>query len=597
MLSLGSRSDSSDRLLIDREKFPISVESDNPFMASQEFDLLTGKQKELVASSAVAKAGLAQSELIHAFTKKHIEASKISLKRIPDSIALIDNLGMSYLNSGDYNNAIKCFEKSLTINSTSFQTLANIAKAYLSIGDTSNALKIYLRIEETEPANVKVLNNIANILIRMNDYGRAKEYLERALKQDAKNLAALNNLAMIFLLNNQTNKAINSYRRALSVKPDMPGVLNNIGVCFAVQKSFIKAIRHFLAAHALKKKDVGILVNLAHCYHEKGEYDKSILTLESYLKNGDDSLHVRETLAWMYFSRKDYKNSLNHLTSAVKQLENENRGDKEKERIFNNISVVCQALGDYETAEKYYAVCLNMNPLPSPLPLCNAINLYFFLGKDEAAKKLIDRGVIDFPENPRIKESLGRYYFEIQDYKKASEVLNDVISVDPKVIDSYSLLSVIEMEIYKNMKKAHEILKKGLTYHPDNDALLNNLAYNYLLQDDTENARAILDSIQGQDEIFLTATRGLLLIKENNIQEGQRLYNLAKAIAIRNSSPLSSLIEQKKNLEVAKYYQRQGDYKEALRLLRKALSVKAKYNYFRDVAEQLMDNLLIEQKG
>jgi len=175
--------------------------------------------------------------------------------------------------------------------------------------------------------------------------------------------------------------------------------------------------------------------------------------------------------------------------------------------------------------------------------------------------------------------------------------LNDVISVDPKVIDSYSLLSVIEMEIYKNMKKAHEILKKGLTYHPDNDALLNNLAYNYLLQDDTENARAILDSIQGQDEIFLTATRGLLLIKENNIQEGQRLYNLAKAIAIRNSSPLSSLIEQKKNLEVAKYYQRQGDYKEALRLLRKALSVKAKYNYFRDVAEQLMDNLLIEQKG
>jgi tetratricopeptide (TPR) repeat protein len=594
MHSVSSGNDSRDRLLTDREKFPISVETDNPFMASQEFELLPGKHKELMISSRRRRTGLKHDEMINLLNKQQIESSKIRLNRIPNSPALMNNLGISYLNSGDYENAIKCFEESLTKDSNSFQTLANIAKVYLAMGDTQKALKIYLSVEKSDPFNVQVLNNIAAILIRINDYGRAKNYLERALKQDAKNLAALSNMAMILLLENQTNKAINFYRRALSVKTDLPGVLNNIGVCFAIQNNFKKAIRHFLAAYALKKMDVGILVNLAHCYYEKGDSDESIRILENYLKNGEDSQHVRETLALMNFGRKDYKNSLNHLTAVLKLSESEPRGNDVKERILNNIGVVYQALGDYEAAEKFYSLCLNINPLPSPLPIGNAINLYFIMGKDETAKKLIDRGLVDFPENARVKELLGRYYFEMQDYKKAHVILSEVISVDPKVEDAYALLSIIEMEENRDFAKANEILKKGLIQYPKSTVLLNNLAYDYLLQDDKENARNILDSIQGRDEIFVTATRGLLLIKEDNLQEGQRLYNLAKSIAVRKFNPYADLIEQKKNLEVAKYYQSKGNFKEAIRLLRKALSVKAKYDYYRNEAKQLLSTLQIE---
>jgi Flp pilus assembly protein TadD, contains TPR repeats len=589
MLSIGS---SSVRLLIDRKKFPISIEADNPFVASQAFELLPGKQGALVISSREHRTGLKHDEEINIFNNQQIESSKIRIKRIPNSAALMNNLGISYLNSGDFVNAVRCFEESLAIDSNSFQTLANIAKAYLSIGDTRKALDIYYRIEKDDPSNVKVLNNIASMLFRINKYGQAKDYLERVLKQDAKNLAALSNMAMILLLEKQPNKAINLYRQALSVKSDLPGVLNNIGVCFAIQKNFKKAIRHFLAAHNLKKKDVGILVNLASCYYEKGDFDESIRTLENYLKDGEDSQHVRETLARLNFLRKDYKNSLNHLTAALKLFASEPKKDEDKARILNNISVVYEALGDYETAEKYYVLCLDIKPLPSPLALCNAINLYFIMDKDEAAKKLIDKGLIDFPENQFIKESLGRYYFEMKDYKKAYEILTDAISAEPKVENAYALLSLIEMEINKNLKKAHEILKNGLTYHPDSSALLNNLAYNYLLQDDKEQARKILDSIKGRDEVFVLATRGLLLIKEDNIQEGQRLYNLAKSSAISKVSQLPNLIEQKKNLEVAKYYQRKGNFKETLRLLRKVLSVKAKHDYYSDEAEQLMRKYL-----
>jgi Flp pilus assembly protein TadD len=166
------------------------------------------------------------------------------------------------------------------------------------------------------------------------------------------------------------------------------------------------------------------------------------------------------------------------------------------------------------------------------------------------------------------------------------------MTIEPKIVDSFAITSVIEIEIKRNWENAHEILTKGLQIHPNNIGLLNNLAYGYLIQNETAKAREILDNVKAQDNIFLTATRGLLLIKEGDLQEGLHLYNTAKSIALQNGDEkTATLIEQKKYLELGKYHLRNGNSKEAGRLFKKTVAIKAKYGYFHREAKELVSTI------
>ena len=203
---------------------------------------------------------------------------------------------------------------------------------------------------------------------------------------------------------------------------------------------------------------------------------------------------------------------------------------------------------------------------------------------------LIDQGLIEYPNELGLLECLGRYYFEIEEYEKASEILYTVISEKPELIDAWALLSVMEMEIRKDNDKAHDILIKGLSFHKDNILLLNNLAYNYLLNDDVVESRKILDKVNASDNVYINATRGLLLIKEGNLEEGRHLYNMAETIAVQDRM-LKNLIKQKKYLELAKDFYKKDRIDDAAAYLKKSLPIKTNYRYFRDQAVELLHEI------
>ena len=230
--------------------------------------------------------------------------------------------------------------------------------------------------------------------------------------------------------------------------------------------------------------------------------------------------------------------------------------------------------------------------MSTPEFIHNAINLYFLRDKTEEAKELIDQGLVSFPDDPLMLESLGRYYFEKGDYEKSQETLKNVVPAKPDMIDVYTILSVIEMEINRDTQKALEILMKAVSVDSDNITVINNLAYNYLLINDITRAREVLDKVSSEDDKFLYATRGLLLLMEGNLEEGNRLYNFAIKSALKEGY-IKTLIEQKKYLEIGKYYLKRENVKEAQRLLKKAVSMKSKHSYFKDQAEKLLQELPI----
>lgn len=585
MININIDSQSVD-LSIESGKYPMQLGTGNPFMISQGFDLLTKDQ----ASTDFAiqdSVNNTVDETISKFLDSQVTFALNRTTRIPKNVQALSNLGVSYLTKGNYDVAIKTFLEALKINKTFMPALANLAKAYLFKGNIEESLKIYINLEEIYPCDTAMLNNMACIFILKKDLKKAEEYLFRIIRIDENNEDAYNNLGLIQLMRRLTDKAIKYFRKAITINNTFAGAYTNLGICYLLRKDYRKSIKNLLASLSLNKLDVDTLINLSIAYQVMGQHEEVLKFLGGYMDSSHNDYRVTELMAHSYFELKKYKNALELLIGISK---NEVLSEERRCRVLNNIGATYQRLNNNGAAEKYYNMCLDLKDARSVLCFNNLIKLYLNERKYESAKNIIDKGLLEFPNDGSLMGSLGIYYFEMEDYKKSSEILHTVMDIKPDFIDSYTVLSVMEMEINDDFEKAQEILMKGISLNKGNELLLNNLAYNYLLRDDIANARRILDKINTNDSIFINATRGLLLIKEGNIEEGRRLYNLSESLANKDES-IKKLVKQKKNLELARYFYKKGNIREASESLKKVIKIKARYNYYREQASKLLSDI------
>jgi len=576
-----------EQLQLEREKYPVKVETGNFFMPPQEFNFTrSGVASDLENSDEHDYSDT--DPLFLELGRRSVESAQNSLNRIPESEALMNNLGLAYLNSGHKDNAIHWFEYSLKKNRNYFPALANLAKTLLLMGNIEKALEMYLAAEKYTPDNTSILNNVANIYFSKRQYERSLEYLQRVMKITPNDAAALSNIGTIYLVQKQVNKAINYYRKALCIKPDMPGVLNNLGVSFAMQRNYKKALKHFGAAWYLNKTSIGLLLNYARAYQDSDKHSEARDILEQYIKSKYDK-RVAERLAWSCAMTKEYDRCIVLLKKLLSDSEN---NDFTKAKYLNNISVVFRCKKDLASALTYSESCMKIRINHPKEHYTNTAKLYFDLNKDNEAFKIIQVAESLYTDQPEILECMGRYYFETMNYAKSQTILRRAIELKPDLVDAYTIISVIEMEKERNYKEAEKILFTALKYNEGDIHVLNNLAYNYLLQQNTTEARKILYSPQmvEQEDCFVSATRGLLMLLEGNFQEGRRLYNLAEMQA-KSDSILSKLLRQKKNIELAKQLIKDGKKEEAKKLLGDVMNIKAKYEYYREQANELKNSI------
>ena len=92
------------------------------------------------------------------------------------------------------------------------------------------------------------------------------------------------------------------------------------------------------------------------------------------------------------------------------------------------------------------------------------------------------------------------------------------------------LASHIASSITDNQEDAVKIIKAGLTSHPNDPELLNNIAYSLALLDKVEEAEDYLNkinlnaSLTDKNKICVTATKGLISYRKGKVKTGRNLY-------------------------------------------------------------------------
>ena len=348
---------------------------------------------------------------------------------------ILNNLGISYNDMGDYGKAIECYKKALEIGKN-------------ALGNNHPDIALYY-------------NNLGSSYYSIGDYKRAIEYHEKALEINNHPDVTLsyNNLGTAYSRLGDYNKAIEYHKKALEIikntfgdnHPDVAVTYNNIGGIYNDLGDYRLAIVFFEKALEIRKNtfgdnhpDVAVTYNnIGGSYYNIGDYNKAIEYQEKaleILKNtlGDNHPDVAVSyngIGRTYYRLGYYKIANDCFEKALEILKN-TLGDNHPNVAvsYNNIGAFFHALGDYRRAIVFFEKALEIlkNTLgdnhPNVAVSYNNIGAFFHALGDyrraivffEKALEIIKNTLGDnHPDVAVSYSNIGETYYALRDYRRA----------------------------------------------------------------------------------------------------------------------------------------------------------------------------------
>lgn len=505
----------------------------------------------------------------------------------PNNPSLLNNAGMGYLTVGRLDEALSYFRRAAEADSTFLRARLNVVRCLLAKEECREALDYCQKLSAEFPDHPQVLAELGRVHGQLGKTSEAIRILGEAIKRAPRNSAVVYERGVMRILEGDINHAIADFRGAVSLDPRSAAAHNALGVCFLVRGSLEKAIRSMRVALELDKGRPEARTNLAVAYIEAGQFVEAIQLLKGALTRFPLDSHAKELLAQAYHNLGQHQDSIRLLREVLSRSENANK--RTLARLHNNLGVGLVSLGQLDSAEGHYLKSLEFTE-ETPVAFHNLARLYLREGKLNQAKALLARCVDRFGDaaSTTIAGQLAR---RTGDYAGALELFERAIQLEPDEPGAYAALSALIGDWLSDHGRAIRVLQQGLSRVPNHPVLMNNLAYSLLMTGETSRAREILNRLRGlEDNVYVCATRGLLLIREGNVPEGSSLYNRAAELA--DDAGLRALVRQKKNLEVARYWRERGQLGRALRAATAAAEIQqAIHPFFAAEASSMVEEL------
>ena len=361
---------------------------------------------------------------------------------------ILNILGVSYRDIGDYNKAIEYHEKALEIRINALgenqpELYNNLGISYDGLGDYGKAIEYHekaleIRINtlgENHPDVASYYNNLGTVYNSLGDYNKAIEYHEKALEIRINTLGenhpdvadSYNNLGISYDGLGDYNKAIEYHEKALEIRINTPGENQN-------HRNIIRSY-----------------VFLGKIYYGLGDYGKAIEYYEKALEieintldeNHPDIADSYYNLGAAYNGLGDYNKAISFFEKAL-EIEINTLGENHPDIAdsYYKLGAACNGLGDYNKAIEYHekALEIRINTLGENHP--DIADSYGVLGV--------------------IYYGLGDYNKAIEYHEKALEIrINTLGESHPDIADYYNNLGVVYNDL-GDYGKAIEYYEKAL---------------------------------------------------------------------------------------------------------------------------------------
>ncbi|UCC41308.1 MAG: tetratricopeptide repeat protein [Candidatus Aminicenantes bacterium] len=200
------------------------------------------------------------------------------------------NLGLFYLNEGNIEEAIRYFNKALSLNPRYALALNSIGMAYLMSAKFQDAINYFEKCLEINPGLTEAHNNLGVAYQEMGFIDQAEKEFRTALadeKYKSKDLAYFN-LARLYVLKERLQEALEYVERALGLNTRNVQALNLKGIIYEKQGDFPEAIRSYRQAAKYMPNDIDLNFNLAVAYFKNNQFLEARTIFENIYPQATD---------------------------------------------------------------------------------------------------------------------------------------------------------------------------------------------------------------------------------------------------------------------------------------------------------------------
>ena len=260
-----------------------------------------------------------------------------------------DNLGLVFILTAQYANAISKYNEAIIISKETNQTkrvawlLNRLSAAYYYTGNYEQALKSYIktadeaRVFNNREILLDAYNGIASIYLAKGDYKGALKYYQDGLtiaidSKDESNVALIeNNLGSIYNNQKKYNEAMIYYRKALKTYEELKDS----------------------SSIALS------LMNIGGCNNFLGDYGTALSLYEEAMKiyvklNGKNGLTMSNiNIASIFYRKKDFNSSIEYYNRAL-VLASETGSKEQVKKCYEGLAENYYASGKFQKAYDYF---------------------------------------------------------------------------------------------------------------------------------------------------------------------------------------------------------------------------------------------------
>ncbi|HWC76519.1 MAG TPA: tetratricopeptide repeat protein [Blastocatellia bacterium] len=477
--------------------------------------------------------------------------------------------------------------------------LAVVGSLYLSLEDNDKALDALKRVSDTDSSD-RAHYMLAQLYYQKGkmreavDSARKAYDLNQKMPEEQRVPQYASMLAKTLLRTGRTQEALDLYRKTLDIKEtslkdeDIAKIaLTSPEMLFDYADALVEAGRYDDATKLLNpvirnaKKESAPYLNavriVVDAQRRGGKREEAVRTLTEALKGQDvsDSLPILFSLAETYNEMEKFDKAIETYEEAFAAIANPDGTVSGREQDKQNAGLMLQRIGfayrlagnrekAMETFERMRKVLGADNPRADQLIIDTLMNE----GRHKDALEHATKAVAKFPEERSFKLYKAQAAGKLGDMPTAEATLQALLKGGPEDADTYSFLSVVQLEA-NQLKQAEESARKAIGIDPSDIQPLITLSSIQDRQKKYKDSEATLRralEIDPENATVLNNLGYFLTERNERLAEAEELIRRAVNIEPTNGSFLDSLgwilFKQGKMAEAQKFLEQAVVYSQ-----------------------------------
>ena len=263
-------------------------------------------------------------------------------------------------------------------------------------GDFDQAIKDFTTAIEIKPDFFGAYNNRGVAYREKHDFDTAIQNYDKAIEIKPDLADAYNNRGIAYGGKHDFDTAIQNYNKAIEIKPDLADAYNNRGIAYGEDRDFDTAIQNYDKAIEIKPRLAEAYYGRGIVYREKRDFDTAIQDLTTAIEIKPDYADAYYNRGLAYSEKGDFDTAIQDLTTAI-----EIKPDYAD--AYNNRGFAYRRKGDFDTAIQDFTTTIEINP--------RLAEAYYGRGIAYREKHDFDTAIKDFTTTIELEPDSAAAYF------------------------------------------------------------------------------------------------------------------------------------------------------------------------------------------